>query len=368
MSSRTHRLHIVLFIGFLLLGGGLCVLHAPRTFSEMENRVLTSYPGIGFDEILSGQVQKDFEKACGDQMTGRDFFVQLSTGIRYLLGERQMGDVYIGGDGRYLEMVTDADISEKRLSTNILVTERVASEHPDIKTSVFLAPTNSVVAEKMLPSGAYIYDDRAVIKKISDGVPDAMILYEPRDFLPDEYFSTDHHWNTLGAERGAGMYLTAVNRQKAETDLEMKTAQAPFFGTLYSKAPLAMCHGEAFSYPVPKVMPTVLVDGKEGALYEEEYLAKKDKYAAYFGGNFGRVDIVNEDAKNEDTLLVVKDSFANSAVPYLYGSYKRIIMVDLRYFNASFLQLLEEEGPAELLFFYELSDYFEDENFSKLLK
>ncbi len=368
MGSNFHKLHTALFTGFLLLGGGLCVLHAPRDFSEMENRVLTSFPTVTFDGVKRGDVQRDFEKAAGDQMIGRDSFVRLATGTRYLMGERQIGDVYIGDDGRYLEKVTDADISEKRLNTNISVVEKLAQDHPGMRSTVFLAPTNAVVASEALPKGAYIYDDKEVIDKIKTGLNDASVIYEPDAFSPEEYFSTDHHWNTYGALRGAGMYLQSVGMAAPAGGYEIKKADEPFFGTLYSKAPLAACRGEVFCYPAGEFEPEVIIDGKKGSLYDTSFLDKKDKYAAYFGGNFGRVDIKNHSSDDGDTLLLVKDSFANSAIPYLYPAYNRIIMIDLRYYNSSFTQLLKEESPKELVFFYEMSDFCQDENFSKLLK
>lgn len=370
MRNRTHIIHIALFIGFLLLGGGLCVLHGQRDFSEMENRVLIAFPKVTFDGIVNGSVQKDFDRATGDQILGRDAFVKLTTGLRFLMGERQLGDVYVGEDGRYLEKVTDADISEKRLATNLSVIKKLASDHPDIRTTVFLAPTNSVVASYDLPAGAYLYDDAAVCDSIRSALPDTEVIYEPEAFSADDYFATDHHWNTYGAQKGAGLYLKSVDKENdAALEFSYEKAGEPFFGTLYSKAPLAICNGEEFLYPAEIAGITVSINGKQtGGIYDPSYLEKKDKYAAYFGGNFGRVEIVNENAASDDTLLMVKDSFANSAIPYLTGEYKRIIMIDLRYHNASFLKLVDEEKPDEFLFFYEMSDFFEDENFSKLLK
>ena len=375
MKNKSHIIHTILFSGFLLLGGGLCLLHGTRDFSEMENRVLTAFPQVTAQGVLSKSVQRDLENAAADQITGRDFFVKLSTGLRFATGERCLGDTYIfdGDDGvRYFEKVTSSDISEKRLNTNVSVIKTLAGKNPDIKTTVFLAPTNSIVGKDMLPAGAYIYDDTDVIKKIKTTSPDTKLLYEPGQFELSDYFATDHHWNTFGAYRGTKLYLESVGKVDllpAKDDFEFATAKKPFFGTLYSKAPLAACLGEEFVYPVSGSDVLVSVDGSErDGIYEPEYLLKKDKYATYFGGNFGRVEIVNEDASSDDTLLIVKDSFANSAIPYLMSCYKRIVMIDLRYHNASFSALISEVDPDELLFFYEMSDFFEDENFSKLLK
>ena len=113
----------------------------------------------------------------------------------------------------------------------------------------------------------------------------------------------------------------------------------------------------------------VEIDGKpRDGIYEPSYLDKKDKYAVYFGGNHGLVTIENDDAKTDESLLMIKDSFANSMIPYLSTVYKRIVMVDLRYYNDSFSALVSEEKPKDMVFLYEMSDFLEDENFSKLLR
>lgn len=383
MRVDFHKLHILLFAGFLLLGGGLCVLHGERNFSEMENRVLTAFPPVSIEGIKSGDVQRDFEKAMGDQITGRDLFVKLSTGVRYAMGERSIGDVYIGADGRYLEKATEGDVSEKRIFTNVSVIENLAREHSDIKTSVFLAPTNSIVGRNFLPAGAYLYDDMKVAGYVMKAAPDAALIYEPDSFASDDYFRSDHHWTTYGAMYGTKLYLDSIGKSgymPVESDFAYMRTPEPFFGTLYSKAPLSGFEGEYFVYPVTAVPLRVTIDRKEAAglmsgdgdgtpgIYDLSYLDKKDKYAMYFGGNFGLITIENDEAKTRDTLLVVKDSYANSMIPYLSQVYKKIIMTDLRYYNASFSQLLDEEAPDELLFMYEMSDFCEDENFSKLLR
>ena len=121
-------------------------------------------------------------------------------------------------------------------------------------------------------------------------------------------------------------------------------------------------------YPVTEQDYDITVEGeKRDGFFERSYLDKKDKYALYFGGNHSLVEIDNPAAPG-GVLLVVKDSFFNSAVPYLAPYYSRIVMVDLRYFNESFGELIERVRPDELLFFYEMSDFAGDENFSKLLR
>ena len=94
----------------------------------------------------------------------------------------------------------------------------------------------------------------------------------------------------------------------------------------------------------------------------------KDKYAVYFGGNFGRIDIELKNSRNHKKLLVIKDSFANSLIPFLMADYAQITLIDFRYFNKPVSKLIQEIQPDETLIVYEISNFAQDTNFFKILK
>ena len=111
---------------------------------------------------------------------------------------------------------------------------------------------------------------------------------------------------------------------------------------------------------------TVEYDGtKHDSVYDESKLQTKDKYTVFFGGNYGEV-VINTDSDSKKTLLVIKDSFANSMVPYLLDDYSRIIMVDLRYYRGNLQQEVEDNSVTDLLFLYEMSNFAQDNNLYKL--
>ena len=102
-------------------------------------------------------------------------------------------------------------------------------------------------------------------------------------------------------------------------------------------------------------------------------LDTKDKYGVYFGGNFAQIEILmdqtsNDKNKTNKKLLIIKDSFANSIVPFLMPEYSEIIMLDLRYFNESISELMKKYQPDETLVLYEISNFAQDMNFFKILK
>ena len=126
---------------------------------------------------------------------------------------------------------------------------------------------------------------------------------------------------------------------------------------------------------------TVTFGGKSyNSLYFPKHLKKKDKYAVYFGGNYAQVDISlrrntdsntggaalsadkaqisgRENSSREDSkgsqkekLLILKDSFANSFIPYILGDFEQITMLDTRYYRGNIAALSEKYDRVLLLY------------------
>ena len=77
-------------------------------------------------------------------------------------------------------------------------------------------------------------------------------------------------------------------------------------------------------------------------------LEQKDKYELFLGGNYGKA-VITTGVENGKHLLLVKDSFANSFVPFLTGDYETITMLDLRYFRGSVQELAAEADDILVL-------------------
>ena len=94
-------------------------------------------------------------------------------------------------------------------------------------------------------------------------------------------------------------------------------------------------------------------------------LDEKDKYAFFFGGNYGQVHI-EAGGKNGRKLLVIKDSFANAFVPLALEQFDDIYMVDLRYYKGDMQSYLAEHDITDILVLYNISNFISDKNLYKL--
>ena len=103
--------------------------------------------------------------------------------------------------------------------------------------------------------------------------------------------------------------------------------------------------------------------GKEPtSIYDRSYLDQKDKYSLFFGGNPPALTIRNENPEAHGTLLVVKDSFANSLLTYLAESYEEIYVFDPRYNRTPISEYAAQCGADEILVLYQIGNFAEDVN------
>ena len=395
MKKLGAKCYVIVVFAFLALGGLSLVFGKPREFSQNENRYLQKRPEITMEGILSAQVQKEMESYACDQLIGRDAWMAVATNTKRLINRSEINGVYLGKDGHLFQRLSGDQVSYDNYEKNIQLLRDFGDNH-GIPVSFLLVPDAAIVLKDDLPKGALVLDGDTYYA--SGGVPD---LREPlQEALlsgTDPYFRTDHHWNTDGAYIGAKVYLSS--RQETILPQEaygMTTVSNDFYGTTYSKV-AGLCGVRADELRLPTELPkhlTVQTAGRadsvslptdsgeesviwpdrlqeleKAGIYDLSKLQGKDQYAVYFGGNYGWLKITNPDEKAAGKrLLILKDSFANSMVPYLLPYYETITMVDLRYFNGSFAQVMEESDPTELLVLYELTNFADEKNLYKILE
>ena len=392
-KKHMEWLYVLLVIGALAAGGAAIFVLPQQSYSEAENRYLTKLPDISAEGILSGEVQRDLTEAASDQFPQRDQWMQIATTGQYLLYHREINGVYVGKDHYLFDKIVDSDLSEKNYRTNLgYVTALKANTDADV--SVMLIPSPGTVLTEKLPTRAVLYDP-ASYETLGEELceSDCVRWVQTRDALKSVdrnsfdqiYFCTDHHWTTNGAYVGASTYLGTQDVQIAEQErFDVQIMSDSFYGTLYSKV-AGLPGARADELELPQALPEHLVieadsapadalgaDGEKTmpkltGIYDLSKLDMKDKYAVYFGGNYGKITIKNPEAEGKGTLLIIKDSYANSMVPYLLDHYGQITMIDLRYYNESVPELAAE-GWDEMLVCYEMSNFIKDRNLFKLIR
>lgn len=371
--KKYYRMYsVVIFV--ILAGFGLFSLVLPENnFSENENRYLEKYTEPSVSGIVSGEFQNSFETAFSDQYIGRDRWMMLSTSVEKMLGFCDISDVYIGKDQYYFAKTTQDTINQKNYLQNLRYVEYLGKSQPG-KVQLLLAPTPASILRDKLPLSAPYYDAQAmydsadtVLKKTKHIKTFSMLEEYARQ--NQVYYRTDHHWTLLGAYAAYCAYCNENDVVKHTYGyFAAKKITEDFYGTMYSKVldPLAKSDTMYAASNIP--LADVECDGdSQSGVYDVGKLTQKDKYAYFFGGNYGEVKItMNEDASKK--LLVIKDSYANSFVPFLMGDYDQITMLDLRYYRKSIQEYVKNDDFDQILVLYEMSNFAQDTNLYKLVK
>lgn len=362
---------IASFLSLITILGVLTFLLPQKKYSENENRYLQTMPDITIHGIVSGDVQKEFDRYLSDQFPGRDFFTAGETKTKKLFGRKDVGGVYIGDKGYYFEKVNENDIEFDMYVKNLGRLEKFAQRFPKVPVSVMLVPSAGTILSDQLPPYAALYDADKMYRSAASTLKSCNFL-DLRKTLSAEadqglYYKTDHHWTTRGAYLGFCAFLEqkGISPLKYE-DAGFKTVTNKFYGTLYSKALDSDAVPDSIELSPVSERVTATADGKESKVYDWSALEKKDKYKVFFGGNYGEV-ILTGGCKNGKTLLIIKDSFANCFAPLLCDDYETVIMIDLRYFSGTISSAVKNQSVNEVLFLYEISNFANDGNLVKLL-
>ena len=369
---KSQKLFCVLFFVVLGLFAVLTVCLPATEFSPNENRNLAQFPELTVDTLLSGEFQSGLADFLSDQIPGREFWIRANTGIKKWLGKTEINGVYFGDDGYYFQQFTEESYDPARKAAIFSLLNQFAGK-TDAKVNILMVPTPAAVLSGKLPANAPMYDADAMWESLKAATPNCgFIDLRPSFAAANEqlYYRTDHHWTNAGAYLAYTEFCKAMGLEaKPMEAFGVQQVSDSFLGTIYSKTLDGGAQPEAIHAPQELPKLTVTFDGGKTAdsIYAEDFLAKKDQYAYFFGGNWGRVDI-DTGVDNGKSIVIIKDSFANSFVPYLLGEYAHITMLDLRYFAGNVQQTVADTGADEVLFLYEMTNLLTDTGILKLAR
>lgn len=373
--NKSYKIYVIIMFVLLAVPGLLLLLLPQREYSSNENRYLDKMPKADLQEISTGEFQDKVTNAVSDQFVVRDFMMGLSTAFKKIIGFKDIGGVYIAKDGGYISKVTSSDIVSDTFIQNLMYTSYFA-EQQEAEVYTMLVPSPGTILGDRLPACAPFYNADSMYDTVNTLLDTSKII-DIREILgqqktaSDIYYKTDHHWTLQGAYAAYREYCDTTGIQKhSYGSFNPEKVSDSFYGTLYSKVlDFQAKPDEIYAIRTEQAEGAVVTcDGEEKkGIYDEPALSKKDKYAYFFGGNYGRMDIKTGSSTGLK-LLVIKDSFANSFVPFLLGDYSNITMIDPRYYNKPVLKAAKQGKYDHILILYETSNFAGDSNLYKLTK
>lgn len=331
---------VIAFMVFLMGFAVLDELWPKRDYSEMENRELAQRPQLTLASLLEEDTGETwmakYNTYTQDQVAFRDEWINLKSAMEAVLLKTENNGVWYGRDDT---MFAKALSIGGYFERNLTAIERMCERHPGL-VDVMIVPSASLVQADRLPAHAPAADEGACLDELAARLAGKANVYDMRETLgahKDEYiyYRTDHHWTAEGAYYAYKAYAEAKGLPVFDPDSVAWKTVPDFYGTNYSKARKLGTVPDVIEYPdLPNQLTIVgeqQADGEvrdvTGPLYEESYFATRDKYRAFLRGNHA-FSLLEGDG--EGSVLVVKDSYANSFVPYLVADYETIAIVDFR--------------------------------------
>lgn len=373
-KNRVDRIAAVLFL-LLLFGGSIATYAIPKpAFSENENKYLAEFPRFTGSSVRNKTFMTGFEDYSADHVPARSGWIGLQTRLLLLLGQKEINGVYVEKD-RLLERVDPP--SGKNVANSVLAMNQFAERFGGA-TYLMLVPTAAEIYRDTLPAGAPTLSQRTTIDEVYKKVEKittvdayASLSANREQYL---YYRSDHHWTSRGAYLGYGALSAKMGYTPVPLDrFNVEHASHSFRGSLYSKIIYDGVEADTidlYSYPSGAEVTGVSVyDGtnwtERDSLYCREFLEKKDQYSAFLGQNQPIVTVTTN-APNDNSLLIFKDSYTHSLVPFLALHYRKITLVDLRYLVVPFERLVDLSEYDQVLFCYNAKTFVDEDNVRKV--
>ena len=267
-----------------------------------------------------------------------------------MVGKKDINGVYLGKDNYMLTRYN-------RLNPDKLINtlNKFKEKNEEKNINLILIPSSISIYADKLPKYAITDSENDIINDIYMDVDmNNISLYD--NFMDlknttEVFYKSDHHYTTYGAYNTYLEYCNSNNIVPLSIDkFDISKVTDEFYGTLFSKTNYYDVLADSiYLFKTDTDYDVEYIDShvKTKELYDYSYLEKKDKYSVFLSNNHSLITITNNSINNNKELLVIKDSYGNSFVPFVAENYKKVHVVDLRYNLNSMTKYLEENNNID---------------------
>lgn len=374
MSSILGLCFIVLLAVTFIIN----IFTPDKGFSEEENRVLQEKPEFSLSNYMEGRYESKLETYVNDQFLLRNAFIKIKATADVTAGKLESNGVYRCKDNYLMEELTVP--SDKLLENTLSSLKQFKRQYKKLDAFFLLAPNAGNILEEKLPNFTRLNDqDQSMDKFFKEIKRYGYTPIDVRDTFAKHtedtqiYYRTDHHWTTDGAYLA---YKQAVKKMKLTDEVTYKpyVVKNDFRGTLASKSGFVNGVNDAIKIYMPykdkdynnSVIYYADTKTKTTEFYQLDNLDTKNAYTV-FGGSNHPMYTIKTPTKSSKRLLLVKDSYANSFIPFLAQSYREIVVVDPRYFFDNIDDIIKAEEITEVMFLYNANTFFNDNSLEMML-
>lgn len=399
--KNTNMITTLLFSLYIGVFFVLQLTISDKTFSEFENRNLSSKPTFNISDFTNGKYNSDLDTYITDQFPYRNFWVSLKSSSEFILGKSENGLVYFADDYTLIDKFNPVDfgVVDSNLGKILNFTTAI-----DIPIHFALIPTQNEIYKNKLDSNKTYESQLDVLEyvtklftgQLSDDLdfnyPDSSADFNTKTNYSNDileiskvtyidlydnlskhnkeyiYYYSDHHWTSLGAYYGYESLSSSLDfLPPILSESNQTIVSNDFQGTTHSKSPIPWMQKDTISTYFDNQLIQVnwgLGGGLEYTLlYDETKLDTKNQYHYFIGGN---PPLVIVPGTGSGTLLLIRDSFSNALVPFLTAHYESIHMVDLRTYKYPMSEYIESNFVDQVLILYSIPNFVTDKNLAFL--
>ncbi|MDD2970761.1 MAG: DHHW family protein [Lachnospiraceae bacterium] len=424
MKYLKKNKFVFLFFSLLILGMAGSILQKDIAFSSAENRYLTQFPTLTMTGLSDGSYMNAMERYLNDQFIGRNRWITLKTASEKTLFQKNViEDVCIGTDSYLMNQYTYSEVDAAQITKNI---DYLNGFQEKYDADVILVPSASEILTNRLMGSIDQIDFTSLLADAPITLSADTILSAHRE--EPIYYKTDHHWTLLGAYYVYEEFIQQLSHGSTSDSSVVgsipsdQSASAPitsdastpgvspsgalavpydpltvstnFQGTVARKVGITNIwdHMEQQKSDTSFIVTYDYGNTVTDSLYVPNYLTKTDQYSYYLDGNHGVTQITNLSLSDSSpalpdapsisqgrntlpsepgtgsSILIIKDSFANTFATLLCENYENVYLIDLRHYNGSIDTFIADNGIDQVLFLYSKINFMQDKNLSKLLR
>jgi len=393
-KTIINMIFIAVFIGVILFFSIGIYIKEDTDFSELENRFLAKKFITKKDiKIKENKIKDDKTRKIADfykdQFVFRDSFLRIKGDIERLLNKKENNNVVFAKDDYLIKRNGYSDYSIVRNNLDKICNYNNYAKDNKINYFVTIIPRGEDMLYKHLEEGypTNIQKDlwnmtNSYLKKRNCRYLDMYTYYKSIDNSNNLYYRTDHHWTSY-ASMLCAKKIYDFNNEKCDftydKDIYFDNKKINiekinnFYGSNYSFASIDYKSADCiklYRYKDDEKYITKNYDKNKSfkGFYDFSYKHKKDKYSIFLSGNSSRTDVFLNDKKNHTDrpkMIVLKDSFANSIVPFLATKYD-LILIDPRYFLGSIKELCKKEHVDNVCVLVNMQSITESKSFMQL--
>ena len=388
MKKAANVLFVIVGMLFLAAAMIVTIVREKEDTSYFENRALASMPELEAETILDGTYFTDLETYLEDNAAGRTTLLRWKTRIDLLLQRPVINDIVVTEEEGVLLAYNDFEVidEEETQSDSEIMTENLSYLN-DLVTSyggyyLYVAvPNQSYIFQEDYPW--YLNSDAdsmdlalATLEEdlTEAGVPwlDLGITFYAQEDPQSYYLEMDHHYTIFGAFLAYQAILEELNEETGaeipilqEEDVTFTEIENYFLGSRGRKL-FNLIPGTEHLYtlsPVEAVEFTRYNNGTLGDSITHQWLTSTSEtitYTYYMGGDIAET-VIETGREDYPDILIYGDSYTNAVETVLYLSCDTMYSLDLRYYEGSLSEYIEENQPDYVICMRDYSEMLNTE-------